>query len=156
MIAGCKSDLNDSVKDSCDGSGLSTIESSKGSHPFHFLELVAWYCSIFIRHLRDPCASVIRLQQYAVNPRALEAISARHSYRFSTRATYMSWREGLTLCLGFSLPAGFSGLPPLLATRFPFQSLFPPVTNSSCWYPSTTIFGRLALYAADCPPLHHW
>ena len=37
MIAGCQSDLNDSVKDSCDGSGLSTIESSKGSHPFNFL-----------------------------------------------------------------------------------------------------------------------
>ena len=36
MVAGCKSDLNDSVKDSCDGSGLSTIESSKGSHPFNF------------------------------------------------------------------------------------------------------------------------
>ena len=41
MIAGCKSDLYDSVKDSCDGSGLSTSESSKGSHPFHFIKLVA-------------------------------------------------------------------------------------------------------------------
>ena len=38
---GCKSDLYDSVKDNCDGSGLSTSESSKGSHPFHFVELVA-------------------------------------------------------------------------------------------------------------------
>ena len=41
MIAGCKRDLYDSVKDSCDGSGLSTSESSKGSHPFHFIRLVA-------------------------------------------------------------------------------------------------------------------
>ena len=41
MVAGCKSGLYSSVKDSCDGSGLSTSESSKGSHPFHFLELVA-------------------------------------------------------------------------------------------------------------------
>ena len=40
-LAGCTSDLNESAKDSCDGSGLSTIESSKGSHPFHFFELVA-------------------------------------------------------------------------------------------------------------------
>ena len=28
--------MYDSVKDSCDGSGLSTSESSKGSRPFHF------------------------------------------------------------------------------------------------------------------------
>ena len=27
---------------------ISTSESSKGSHPFHFIELVAWYCSLFI------------------------------------------------------------------------------------------------------------
>ena len=41
MIAGCKSDLYDSEKDSCDGSGLNISESSKGSHPFHCIELVA-------------------------------------------------------------------------------------------------------------------
>ena len=45
----CNSDLyGDSVEDSHAGSGLSTSESSKGSHPFHFIELVAWYCSLFI------------------------------------------------------------------------------------------------------------
>ena len=47
MIAGCKSDLNDSVKDSCDGSGLTTSESFKSSRPFHFIELVTWNCSLY-------------------------------------------------------------------------------------------------------------
>ena len=41
MVGDCKIDLRRSVKDSCDGSGLSTRESSKSSHPFQFIRLVA-------------------------------------------------------------------------------------------------------------------
>ena len=41
MVAGCKNDLYDSEKDNCDGSGLSASESSKITHPFHFVKLVA-------------------------------------------------------------------------------------------------------------------
>ena len=57
MVAGYKSDLYNSVKDSCDGFELSTSESSKGigSHPFH--TSCDWDIGIYfsLRHWDTPC-----------------------------------------------------------------------------------------------------
>ena len=53
MLAGCESYFCDSIKDSCDGSGLNTRESSKGSHPFLFFNISGMILFPFMKKKTD-------------------------------------------------------------------------------------------------------